>query len=368
MIDPVIWFIDVHAYQWVLVLLVRILFAASLFLLIVMSVYKVILERREAKLRRLQTFYGERVKQFIKGGASIPPLRNISEVSACADAVADLLGECSKEEAARLYAELERLDLPGRLAADVTGRRSWVRRYRALERLGFLRIPSFRPLYRQIAETDDLRLASKALWALSMVAEPQDLGFILGVISKIETLSSKFTEYLCANAIKAIAERHGDDAALETIRTVLEGDFPILVRRDLIDACGRIGFTPAAPLLLAFWHRFGDSAEIRIAVLRGLGTMEDPAIQTLLPAALVDTDWRIRVVSSGFAHLDAERTVPLLERLLGDPSYYVRLNASASLARLGSAGKAALRRALEGTDPFARDAARYRLQEAMVQR
>lgn len=361
MLDPFGWYIDPSSYRWFLTLLVQILFAASLLLLVVMILFKIIVERREARRALLRQRFAEEMEEFLAWRGAIPVPTGIEEVSACADIAADILKRCSHKDALRLQDALVETGIPQRLAGEVTGQRSWTRRYQALERLGFLKIPSLRPLYRRMAGDADIRIAAKAIWALSLVAEPDDLPFILGTVTRIETLSSKFTEYLCANAVTAIATSRGDGAVMETVQEIMEGDLPILIRRDLMESFGRIGFTPAVPLLLDAWRRSDDAPEIRVTVIRALGTMGSPAIGELLPNALADHDWRVRVVASNFAHLAAEKTLPLLEKLLTDRSYHVRLNAAATLARLGAAGREALHRALAGNDPYARDAARYHL-------
>jgi HEAT repeat protein len=53
--------------------------------------------------------------------------------------------------------------------------------------------------------------------------------------------------------------------------------------------------------------------------------------------------------------------VPALEAVLDDPAWWVRANAASALRGLGRPGRAALERALDHPDRYARDRAREAL-------
>ena len=75
-----------------------------------------------------------------------------------------------------------------------------------------------------------------------------------------------------------------------------------------------------------------------------------------------DRSWPLRAqAAKALGKLAIKRSVPALERVLDDPAWWVRANAAGALRELGEPGHAALERALEHEDRYARDRAREAL-------
>jgi HEAT repeat protein len=99
--------------------------------------------------------------------------------------------------------------------------------------------------------------------------------------------------------------------------------------------------------------------EVRVEALRTLGTIppEGESVAVCL-AAMDDAEWPARALAAwSLGRLGDARVAERLERAMGDPAYWVRHHVAAALSALGAPGDAALRRALEDTNPFVRDMA-----------
>lgn len=363
MIDPVSWYIEPLTYRSFLLMATLVLAIMTLVLLVVMIVHKTYVELREARSARIRTRYDAIIPAFLNEHRPLVAPRRPLTVDALADAAIGWIPRLETEAAHQLRDELVRLGVVESLVSRSRTSRSWVRRHRALERLGFLRLPGMRPMYLDlIAANHDVRVVCKALWALSYVAEVDDLPAVLRCLGDTHFMSAKFNEYLFTNIISEFRIRYGDDETVAILERLLKDEqLPVLLKRDIIEACGRIGFTSSAPLIIDTFHRLGSRPEIRITVLRAAGELASDDVCSVLVPSLGDEDWRVRVVSSHYAHLCPQQSIPKLEDLLRDRNYHVRINAAHTLARLGADGKAALNRALSGEDRFARDISRYLL-------
>ena len=197
---------------------------------------------------------------------------------------------------------------------------------------------------------------------MSYVAEEDDLLTVLAALGDTQAMSAKFNEYLFTNIISEIRNRLGDTRAAAILEKIFtEERHPLFLKRDIMEACGRLAFIASESVIIDAFHRYGDRPEIRITALRALGEMASGQICDLLVGSLGDTDWRVRLTASRYAHLCPERSLARLESLLEDNNYHVRLNAAQTLASLGAPGRAALERARRGRDRFARDVSIYLL-------
>lgn len=99
-------------------------------------------------------------------------------------------------------------------------------------------------------------------------------------------------------------------------------------------------------------------AEVRVAVARVLRSGVGETAHVKLLSMLRDPDWRVRAQAArGLGAMNDSRTVDALLRAIADPTWWVRFRAALALAAMGGVGRAALARALEHEDRYARDMA-----------
>jgi HEAT repeat protein len=104
------------------------------------------------------------------------------------------------------------------------------------------------------------------------------------------------------------------------------------------------------------------SLEERISAARALGSVGGRRSRGELEKALLDEAWPLRAQAArALGAIGIRRSVPALETVLDDPAWWVRANAASALRELGAPGRAALERALDHPDRYARDRAREAL-------
>lgn len=363
MIDPFSWiFGPLTTYRAILVAAILVLAFLTVVLLVVLVIHKVYVELREARSAKLRKDFKTTLQAFLGGWEShLPhPARHLA-IDALTDVAIDYIAGAERNVADSIRDELKGQGIVDELLERLNTGRSWVKRYRALERLGFLKLAELRSVYVKLLEEEtDVRIISKALWALSYVAEEKDLPLIIDFLGNANFMSAKFNEYLFTNLISEFRDRRGDGETVNILETLLHQEaMPVLLKRDIIESCGKSGFTTVVPLIIDTFHRYDDMPEMRITTIRALGGLSTDALCEIITPALSDPDWRVRLVASQNARICAKTCIPSLLELMGDQNYYVRLNAAKTLLSLGGEGKAALNRALAGTDRFARDISHY---------
>jgi HEAT repeat protein len=161
--------------------------------------------------------------------------------------------------------------------------------------------------------------------------------------------------------IERLGEPWAVGALLQELRILDEtGERRSGPRVGVARALGMTGDPRAEPALIDLLRR-GDIEE-RISAARALGEVGGPHTRDELERALRDDSWQLRAqAAKALGQVAAMRSVPALEAVLDDPAWWVRANAGTALRALGAPGRAALDRALEHEDAFARDRAREAL-------
>jgi HEAT repeat protein len=94
--------------------------------------------------------------------------------------------------------------------------------------------------------------------------------------------------------------------------------------------------------------------EVRIAVARAIKKYFHPDAIGIVRELLDDRDWRVRAQAARSAGVLRDPSIiDALEKRLGDSTWWVRFRSSLALAQLGEAGRAALRKTRDSSDPFA---------------
>lgn len=368
MIDLFPWiFGSMTTYRAVLAAAILLLAFMTLVLLVVLIVHKIYVEQCELQSARLRDKYSNLFPMlFDHQNIHLPAPKHSLSIDALADVAIQEIAHAGRDAAEHIRDEMRHNGAVDNLLHRLRNSRSWVRRHRALERLGFLKLPEMRQIYiDMLTREDNAHIISKALWALSYIAERQDLPLIIRYLGDSHFMSAKFNEYIFTNIIEEFRGRIGDDATLAILDALLADEtIPVFLKRDVVEACGKIGYSGFAPLVIEAFHRFREVPEMRITALRAAGSLATDTTCEIITASLGDPDWRVRVVASNCAQNCRDASLSVLENLLGDPNYHVRINAATTLATFGERGKAVLNRAINGEDRFASDISRYVLSRA----
>jgi HEAT repeat protein len=359
--------LDPFALRGMLLVAIQAFLVLTLLSFCILILHKIHVERRERflnakKNRYLSSWY----RTFSDPSFLLDRPKRDIDFEALADTAIFLLSEeGSSDRGDRIREVVRELGVPAYFEERIGSDHRWTDRYLALEKLGFLALPEEARLYREILEKEEEELLhAKAAWGLSRIANREDLPAIDTVLSRPAFMSAKFSEYVYTNVIEAFRNRGESDLLLLHFEE-MRGDtcLPSLLLRDVVEACGFCRFTEGRPYILGVLADHGEIPQIRMACLRALGQIGGEGAEERILSCLSDADTGVRAVAARSAEgCTTEATVPLLTHLLGDSSYHVRINAAASLSRLGDAGSAVLRTGIGNPDPFVRDVCRYMLE------
>jgi hypothetical protein len=332
-------------------------------LFVVLVVHKLYVEYREQRYRSLKQLYGGQLRSLLSGG----DVRIEKPVCSCdyeawADVIAETMVNSSGERMERLKDMARQLKLDA-YYREMAHARQWTGRFIAVEKLGMLRLHEMKELYFPMLQQENVpQIVSKAVWALSMVADDDAVAMINQVLKNPAFMSSKFAEFIYTNIIIAYRDAGRDEGFLRLLGAAKnDADIPTTLKRDIVSACGSARFSPACELIRDYFHGFPDSAEMRIACIRALERLSDSGAGRIISAGLEDPDWRVRAVAAGSARNCGGSVVDQLCAALRDRFYHVRMNAAMTLTKLGPSGIKALTETTRADDRFAGDAARYAL-------
>jgi len=337
------------------------LFVVTLGLFLTLLIHKVHVERRSRRLEQLKEQYlVDLVRKFYDPDVVVRAPATPLEFEALGAVSATMLVNVSgdlMEHVRREIRELRVVDHYRNLADS----RSWSKRFVAVEKLGYFRFPGLRSLFlRLLEEEKDSRVIPKVLWALSLIVERDDLPAINRVLRHPLFMSGKFNEYIYATIIRTFREQGRDVELLAALGLIMaDPELPIMLKRDIVQACGAEPFTGVQELVVDCFNRFNEVAEMRIACVRTLERLSALDAEWLLEKCLKDEDWRIRGVAAKNAYLYSSRIIDPLRKLLYDANYHVRINSALSLARMGEAGVEALVAETSSDDRFVRDVSQY---------
>jgi HEAT repeat protein len=323
---------------------------------------KLVVEVRERQFGRLKAQFLDLLKGDARGAGQRPPRGRI-EYDAFTDGCIELLAGAGPQESERIRGMARSCGVPAFYTAKFERKRSWMRRYQVIERLGFLNLPEVRGLYRtvMVSEKEHRLVAAKAVWALSRICREDDLAPLLQVLISPDFMSAKFNEYVWVNIIDSFRLRGEIPLLLRQLeQVVLSGEGSFYLAKDIVQALGSAGLAEGAGFISRCADElFSGSAEMRIACIRALQRTGGKMLEPMVVAGLTDQDWRIRAVAAKEVAKCSDRVIEALEKALGDSNYHVRMNAALSLAERGEAGRAVLRRHSQSPDRFTRDVTNY---------
>lgn len=313
---------------------------------------KAMRDRRESVSARRRRLY-----RAALAGADRRRLRSVLRGVRGREAQVDLAAVLQDPTAVRpdpviLDIEARRAGLSRRLQAQL-GARTGPARGRAVLILTHLRLPDgVARLEHMLDDRDsDVRLVTCAGLPLSHEADAVD--------ALVRALSRR------SLAPERVIEQLGRPWAVESLLSALRaldeaGERRAAPRVGIARALGVAGDHRAEPALVKLLAT--GSVEERISAARALGGVGGRRSRVELERALGDESWPLRAqAAKALGKLAIKRSVPALERVLDDPAWWVRANAANALRKLGDPGRAALERALEHEDRYARDRAREAL-------
>jgi HEAT repeat protein len=328
-------------------------------LLFFMPLHKLSVERRARRHRELFDAYGKALRGLGSYEFTLAPPSVPLEYEAFADSAADVMREINGNPLLMDFVRSQNV-----VIAYYTKQLSswaWVKRFSAAERLGGLQLSDLKPvLVAALMREKDVRVISRLVWGISFTADGDSVAVINAILTDPHFMSSKFSEFIYCNILRAFKQRNQEHDLALLLGTLLNApELPVMLKRDIIQACGNEGFDDAEKLVLEAFERFQDVPEMKMAIIRTINRLQLAKGQWALISSLQDDDWRIRSVAAKDIRVYSSAVFSLLEKLLCDDNYMVRFNAAASLADAGILGIEILQVSLGGDDRFARDISGY---------
>jgi HEAT repeat protein len=360
--------LPVYLLKEIIIYFIYFLFLTVFILLIILIVHKLHKERIDHKKKNYIKRYKDMIKQYLKDGSLAQNPDTNLEYEAFAEASIDILSDSRgplEDKIKNLLKETSTVEHYKKIASSS----SWIKRFFAIEKLGFFRMEDLKDFFTEIIHKDrSPEVRAKALWALSFIADGEALDFITQVLASKGSESSKFNEYIYTNIIRSFKKKNLIPILIGFLNEVKEDEsVPVVIKRDLIEACGSESLSEAADIISVYFSRYSHDVRMRIACIRALGRIGEPASCNVVMRGLLDNEWRVRAVSAKAASIcTPDKVIPEIQRLLYDPVFFVRINAAWTLALLGKKGLSVLKNELDSHDSFVRDTARNILEEAGI--
>jgi HEAT repeat protein len=248
--------------------------------------------------------------------------------------------------------EARRAGLLGRLEAQLDSR-SGTARGRSVLILAHLRLIDGVDRLEHLLDDDDPDVRLVTVAGLPLSRDPQAVGALVSALSRRRLAPER--------VIERLGQPWAVDTLLESLaRLDAAGERRAAPRVGIARALGVAGDSKAEPALVGLLER--GSLEERISAARALGSVGGRRSRPELERALIDDAWPLRAqAAKALGKLAIKRSVPALEAVLDDPAWWVRANAAEGLRHMGVPGRAALERALDHQDRYARDRAREAL-------
>lgn len=354
-----------HVLKEILLYAILFLLATVLILFTTLIFHKIYTERKEKKKKYLKNEYNLEINQYLaRGKSNLKWPRTKLEHESLGETCIDLLLSVSPESEKKMKELIKALPLIEyyqRLAESS----SWIKRFYAIEKLGFLMQDELKDYFLGIINKEKSPyVKAKAVWSLSLIADEDALSKITHILPSEIPLSSKFNEYIYTNIIRSFQKKALIDRFLFYLEALINDDkTPLILKRDIIEACGSSGLKEAEKTITHYFHHLRSHPQIRITSIRALGKLKSPEAHKAVLAGFADEDWRVRAVSAEAASSCNKGVIPHLQTLLYDKFYYVRINATKTLVQFGQQGQLALQSEMNSKDKFVRETVRFYLKK-----
>jgi hypothetical protein len=348
-----------HFYTY-LEIIVGLFLAFNIFEILFLLAHKRRVERNEVRKVELKHRVTTALLTLTDPAEVLPRPRDYTEHEAYIESAASII-ESLEGEMAEKARQLIRI-----MGVDVYFQRRcrdqvWYKRAHAVDILAALRLEKNRDFFVQLfADESSGEVRYRILYGLSLIATDREYTYsIARLLSVIPYTTAKYTEDIFSNIIatlKAAGREEEYKAFLQ--RIVSDRNILTRVKRDSISACHTASCEGGAEVILDFYAAFPAEPEILIACIKTLVRMGEFSI---LPGALRNPDWRVRLTALKYAHLSSAPDFPDLKKMLQDNNYHIRINSALALFRTGEEGRAILQAAAASADKFAAAAARHAL-------
>ncbi len=340
---------------------------ADILLFVFTVLHRTMADRRAKLYRRYYDMFTDQVVGAIYGSKEVSEPRTRIQKEALGDVCIEI---------ARKFTGMER-DMALKIAVEKGVVAYYIRKTRSFflpakvvyyEKLGFLkRYEIKKQLKNDIVKTGREWAVGRMCFAYSLIVENvDDVKFLVERLSYLRSISFKFLEFMWVNIIDNLRGQLEDLLSFAETYLVSEPAREEILRA-FVESCGNLRLTQAVSFILKVYRTYRENNIMRLSCIRALGNLNFVDFLTIFEENVNHPDWRIRAVLCRFAHLcPYEEIVDDLKRLLGDESYYVRINAGRSLLFFKDKVREVLEELLVSEDPFVRDTARYLLEELEV--
>lgn len=263
---------------------------------------------------------------------------------------ADALGETGRT---KLLPLLEGLPV-GQRMLDRLGSRSWERRLRAAEYLGYLGDDSSIPPLMNALRDEVLAVRFASATALARLGCRDAVEPILLALD----VPGEVSQRRVAEVIQILGT-----AASDPLISILERSSS---NENSLGIAARVaGILRLHRSTASLRHLLGHaSVNVRLNAVRSLASVGDHSASAEIAGLAEDPSWEVRSsVMQALGRLQAIDRIPLLLQGLSDQEWWVRCNAAEAILSLGEAGISALRDASEHhADAYGRDMSRQILQ------
>lgn len=330
---------------------VLLLIAINLVLFFALLINKIISNRKAKENSRLAVFFEAMIYQYVsEEGKEVPKPKNAVEMGILKNIILDsfLKYEPGAHEHLRKIAretgfveeEMKALKNPSDLRKAV-----------AAYALGILRIREALPLLKKI-RTDQRELSQCVTRALIQIGGTEEIDSVI--------TNMKSTDYAQKAKVLELLSEITEEDIFPQMETYMKGEDP--VKKSLaIETLGTRKDVRVKPYIRE--GLFSEEKEVKISALKAaisLKCFDCGEMKNQISLLLQDKDWEIRAFTAramSHAKDPDEEVLSGLKKLMEDPNWFVRFNASESLLQLGEKGVLALSENLFSTDSFARDKA-----------
>ena len=341
------------------------LFVTVMLLFFILIFHKLFIELTERRKKHLHSRYSSCLRKFLLGrdGMIVNPRSRLGYEVLSALCIEKM--QSAPEEDQEIIKQYIRgsslVDYYRKMAESS----AMPKRFHAIKRLGNFSLDELKSHFEDSIREEKIDEVKGAIvWAMSRIADESTLAWTTRILSEEISLSSKYNEHVYSNLIQSFKRRGIIPkflAFMEGLKT--DQGLPLILKRDIIEACGSSGLHEVSRLIVDFYFESDDHPAIKIACMRALGKLECPEFSGVVTSALFHDDWRIRSQAAQAASACTKDAIPQLRHLLYDDYYYVRINAARSLSQLGSDGLSLLESEMDSSDPFVRDTVRFMLQK-----
>ena len=303
--------------------------------------------RRQVRYGRLRPAAEAAIAEVVSGGGDVPEPRSRGERAVLLDVAIEALADLQGSERTQLISLLRRHGYPAEAAAGLrAGRR--VKRRHAAETLAAIATPDDIPaLTGGLGDRDELVQATCAR-VLAEIGGPEVTDTVVATVMRTMTRRPG-----AAVAVVLALGMHNSPA----LGDLLGPDVPAPVRATAIAVAGQLRLAEHAPALVAC---LGDRDDLATSAAYGLGRIGDvravPGLARLAMATGRALPARVAAVKA-LGAIGDPAAVDVVRQQLPAAEWPIAAAAAGALARLGEAGRAVLQKAATSRRPELADLA-----------